>query len=81
MSQQENFRKEYLGIKNNTIRKFTQTDAKGRKEILDDFIDHKINLLTIEIVHSISKESFFRKVRDVTYWQGWYIITWECLNY
>jgi len=72
---QDNFRKEMLGIKNNTIRKFEGDDL--RRDILDDFKEGCINCLDIEIVHVDTKEMFVREVKDVTLWQGWYIITWK----
>lgn len=73
----DNWRKEYTGIKNNTLRTF----GKGlkdtiRKEILDDYINGKWNLINIEVENTHTSEVFTRSVRDVTKYKQWYIITW-----
>lgn len=74
-SYQENFRKEFLGYKRNTIRKFKKTDI--REEILNDWINNKITQLTIEIINKTNpQESFKREVTDVSLWEEYYIISW-----
>lgn len=71
------FRKEYLGLKNNTLKKFDE-NMDMRKNILDLFIDNKLNILYIEIENlDNSKESFTRIVTDVTYYGGYYIISYK----
>ena len=70
----EIWRKEYLGLKSNTIRQFTDSDV--RKEILLNYIQNKVNLLEVEIVNTETKESFVMTVKDVTSWIGYYIISW-----
>lgn len=76
-SEQENYRKEYLNIKNNTMRQFKEADQPDiREEALNQFIKGEINELFIEIQHTNTEEYFSRPVRDVTKWCGWYIITW-----
>ena len=74
-SYQENYRKEYIGIKNNTLRKVDDKDI--RKEILDKYIHGEVNNLFIRIINTDTQEEFMRKVRDVTLWDGWYLITWD----
>ena len=73
-SVQENYRKEYLNIKNNTIRKLNTEDE--RKELLDSYMNGNLNDLFIEITNTETREEFSRAVRDVSFWKGWYIITW-----
>jgi len=71
----ENYRKEYLGLKRNTVRDLTE-DTDIRKELLDDFISGKLDNLFIRIIKTSTSESFERKVTDVTIFQGIYIISW-----
>jgi hypothetical protein len=74
-SSPENFRKEYLGWKSNTVRRLPTGDF--RRQILDDWISGKITLLMLEITNSTnSDEMFARLITDVTYWEGIYIISW-----
>ena len=69
------FRKEYLGLKNNTVR--VQDDPEDiRFEILNNFISGKINLLNIVIINPETQEQFTRIIRDVVDYKGTYIITW-----
>ena len=70
----ENFRKECLDIKNNTFRKVEDTDL--RKVLLDCFITGDVCNLLIEISNPKTNEAFARRVRDVTFWDNYYIITW-----
>ena len=71
----ENWRKEYLGLKCNTLRKFNDLEDI-RKELCDNFKDNKLNLLSIEIKNTLTSELFTRKITDVTYYDGYYIISW-----
>lgn len=72
----ENWRKEYLGLKPNTVRKFSETDDI-RKEILCDFMDGTWNLIDIEIENTKTSEVFFRRITDVTIYDEFYIISWR----
>jgi hypothetical protein len=79
----ENFRKEYFGLKRNTIRKFTQqginepTEDIIRRDYLDRFISGEITDMTITLLdkHPHNQE-FTRQITDVTLWEGIYIISW-----
>ncbi len=72
----EYWRKEYLGLKPNTLRKIDATDDV-RWEILNDFIFGKWNLIDIEIENTETKEVFVRRVTDVTRFEDFFIISWE----
>jgi len=75
-STQENWRKEYLGLKCNTVRKF---DDKGdvRFQILRDFAFERWSAINVEIENSDTMETFCRRVTDVTEYDGYYIISWR----
>lgn len=72
----ENYRKEYSGLKRNTVRKKSMEEEDVRFEILDKFIENNINHLKIEICNSINNECFSKQVTDVTKFDGYYIISW-----
>ena len=76
-SNPENFRKEYLGLKKNTIRHFDGTKDDIREVILNDWIDNEKTMIEIEIQNKETNELFVRTVTDVTYYEGWYIISWN----
>jgi len=69
-----NYTKEFLGLKRNTIRKFDMDD--DREVILRAFMGGAIDELYVEIEHTETQEIFNRKVTDVTFWEGFYIISW-----
>ena len=74
----ENYRKEYLGLKPNTIRYFTIDEKNDiRKQILDDFIAGKINDICIEITNVSTHEYFIRRITDVSLFEEWYVISWK----
>lgn len=75
-STQENFRKEYNGLKPNTVRKFTNK-SDIRKTTLDRFISGKINKLQCVIFHNESNESIQNRIIDVTKLDDYYIISWK----
>ena len=60
----EYYEKEKSGIKNNTVRRWEMLDK--RFETLALFEIGHIKELFIEIVNTETKESFIRKVRDVS---------------
>lgn len=70
------WRKEYLGLKNNTVRTFSDVHDL-RKELLDKFIDNQLNFLSIDIENTLTHEVFTRLVQDVTKYNDIYIITWR----
>lgn len=71
----ENWRKEFLGLKRNTVRKMPE-EIDVRFEILYDYEQEKLNLLTIEIENTKTGEVFNREVKDVTRWEEFFIISW-----
>lgn len=71
----ENWRKEYLNLKRNTIRKWDDANDE-RFYILEDYLKGDLNLLTIEIENTKTGEIFKREVTDVTKFEEWYIISW-----
>ncbi len=75
-SNQDNWKKEYLGLKRNTVRRFTINKDDIRQEVLDNFIDALWTSINIEIENTLTKETFIRQVTDVTKWHDFYIISW-----
>ncbi len=73
-SNPENWRKEYLGLKPNTVRSF---DEDIRFEILNSFIDGTWNLIDIEIENTKTTETFIRRITDITVIDTYYIISWD----
>lgn len=74
----ENYRKEYLGLKRNTVRDLAEDSSCNdiRREILDEFIIGDLDNLFVRIIKTSTSESFERKVTDVTFFSGVYIISW-----
>lgn len=74
-----NWRKEYLGIKPNTLRSFETilNSIDIRKEILDKYLLCELNLINIVITNTETKETFTREVTDVTFFNEMYIISWK----
>jgi len=73
---------EYYGDKNNTVRRLERSDE--RFELLNSMIDRdsdKIEDCIIEIENSSSGETFCRVIRNVSYWDGLFIITWHEVVY
>ena len=70
----DNWRKEYLGLKRNTMREFEGID--NREELLLRYINGLCNILFIEISNTKTQEIFRRTVTDVTKFQYYYIISW-----
>ena len=73
-STEENFNKEISGKKTNTLRKFELPD--NREAILKMYMVGDIDKLKIQICKVGTRQSFIRTVKDVTFWEGWYIISW-----
>lgn len=77
-SRDDIWRKEYLNLKCNTLRQFSFEEREDiRKEILDDFILGRWNLIDIEIRNLSTNEIFIRRVTDVTFFNNQYIISWS----
>ncbi|GLI57766.1 hypothetical protein PM10SUCC1_32800 [Propionigenium maris DSM 9537] len=71
----EFYHKEKNGIKNNTVR---LRDLDERFNILDDYIAGKIDRLVVKIfLATMDYELFQRVVKDVSKYEGIYVITWE----
>lgn len=69
-----NWWKEFIGLKNNTVRKI-YLDGDIRFELLNKFITQPFKL-EIEIVNTETNDSFIRLIRDVTEFDGYMIISW-----
>ena len=72
----ENFRKEFLGLKCNTLRKCDNITDE-RFAILDNYIRGSINILYVGIHSTINEEYFEKLVTDVTKFDDYYIISWK----
>lgn len=70
-----NWRKEFLGLKCNTVRNVESNDP--RKEILDEYLDRQTQMIAVEITNTGTQEVFRRIVTDVTFWENVYIISWQ----
>lgn len=70
------WRKEYLGLKKNTLRK-PDSPKDIRFEILSDFVHENYTMITVEIENSITHEIFSRLISDVTIYDEYFIISWS----
>lgn len=90
-SDPENYKKEELGVKNNTLRWIEKEDPR-LQAILDikDYLEAGIikgwmielkkagfDNPQIMISNARSNHFFVRDIKDVTFWKGWCIITWR----
>lgn len=66
--------KEYIGLKNNTLRIIEPSDKRLR--LIRAFIEQPFEL-QIEIINTNDNASFFRIVSDITEFEGYYIISWK----
>src|SRR3990167_6176160 len=71
----ENWKKEFSGIKNNTIRKQDRVSDE-RFRLIKKFMNKNIDKLYIKIENTETGEIFKREVSDVTVFQDWYLISW-----
>ena len=71
----ENWRKEFIGLKNNTVREFDGAEDL-REKLLIKFMLGTIPSLYIKIIEDRTGDSFTRRVTDVTKFKGLYIISW-----
>lgn len=69
------WRKENLNLKRNTVRS-EPLDEDPRFDILWKCTQGKITDLIVRIKNSETGEQFKRKVTDVSYYKGTYIISW-----
>ena len=70
------WRKEYLGLKPNTLRTF-EDSQDIRLEIIELWEKGKLNAINIEIENTETHEMFTRRVIDITFWKNEYIISWQ----
>ncbi|WP_373078337.1 hypothetical protein [Fusobacterium varium] len=74
------YEKEKSGIKNNTVRYFYFPDLTDKRiELLNKFRKGEIEELEIEIClyKEVKRESFIRRVTDVSIFNNHFIITWK----
>lgn len=69
------WKKEYLGLKPNTIREIDSTDDV-RFEVLNEFLFGDTNIIDVEIENTETHEIFVRRVTDVTRFDDYFIISW-----
>lgn len=64
--------------KNNTVRKYKKNDPRFKilKKVSEKDVRGSAEY-AIRIVNSENKESFERFIKDVSIWEGLYIITWD----
>jgi len=73
----DNWKKEYLGLKRNTVRSFADDFDDIRRKTLDDYRMGIINILVVVIVNANNPvERFEKEITDVTFFDGYYIISW-----
>lgn len=75
-SNPEFYSKEEYGLKPNTIRKPNEPNDI-RFNLLEEFRNGERNLLTLDIVNTVTGQSFHRWVNDVSFYDGYYIISWN----
>jgi len=75
-SNPEMYAKEISGLKPNTLRKPDVINDE-RFLLIEEYRRGDRVLLVIEIFNTITGESFRRLVDDVSYWDGYYIISWK----
>ena len=75
-SNPEFYQKELYGIKPNTIRK-PDKSHDPRFMLLEEFSQGTRNVLFIRIENTINGDSFRRKINDVSFYAGYYIISWR----
>lgn len=68
------YKKEKFGLKPNTIRR---QDKDERFKLLEEFESGEITALKIRIVNAIDGDYFEKWINDVTYHDGYYIISWK----
>lgn len=71
----EYYFKEKSGLKPNTLRIQDKWNDK-RFKLLNGFATGKRKDLTIDIENTLTGESFHRLVKDVSFYGGYYIISW-----
>jgi hypothetical protein len=71
-SKLENFNKELLGIKCNTFRKENIRDPRFN-QLFNMWSNKELGIIEINCENSCFK----RRIKDITYWDGYVIISWD----
>lgn len=76
-SNPKNWEKERDGRKPNTFRKFDSVDGRHCKLLYasNDEASNYDGLIAIE--NTETKEIFTRKITDITFWDGYFIVSWK----
>ncbi len=69
-----NYYREESGKKSNTVRK---VDNDKRFDILFKRSIRGYNFGKIKIIHNQFQEGFIREITDITFWEGFVIISWN----
>jgi hypothetical protein len=73
----EMYYKEKSGVKNNTLRKVDKSDIRFRKlKDIEKSTPDEHDMIRILRSDNI-QDYFYRQIKDVTFWDGWCIITWR----
>jgi len=72
----ENWTKEYLGLKCNTLRK-PDKEQDVRFEVIADYLNGQITKINVEIENTRTHEKFVRPITDITFFDGYFIISWS----
>ena len=70
------YKKELLGLKNNTIREIDEVDERF-KELKEMEDTGCLETDMIRITNSRTGNYFERQIKDVTFFKEWCIITWR----
>jgi len=78
-SNNENFIKEKSGVKNNTFRKVDLNDERFLELLLiaKRGIPNELGKIRIQNADIIWEADFEREITDITFWDGYVIITWK----
>lgn len=77
-SNEENFVKEKSGIKNNTFRKIDLNDQRFIDLVAIKTLRLPNRVAVIKIINADDiSQSFDRWISDITFWDGYVIITWK----
>ena len=76
----EMYEKEISGQKNNTVRKLDPQDMRCFElaQIAESSLYDEVEGFKIKIKKSGTEEFFERSIKDVSFWDGIWIITWRC---
>ncbi len=73
----EYWNKERIGLKKNTLRKVDMGENKFKMlEEWEKIMKDGHFIFFIEITNTETKESFRKRITDITFYKGWVIISW-----